>query len=179
MSTTTVVDADAVRRAVESVPDPELPPVTVGMLGMVEDVTISGDGAVTVDLLPTWSGCPATDAIRDDVEDAVRAVDGVRDVEVRFRFDPPWSVDRIDDEGREALRSFGITPPDRRGGAAPVTAVEVPDGVTPLPVTGRPARTCPYCGSADTTLDSPFGPTPCRSIHFCEACRQPFEAFKS
>lgn len=174
VSTSVDVDRAAVRRAVEAVPDPELPPVTVGMLGMVHDVRVTDDGAVEIELLPTWSGCPATDAIREDVETAVGRIAGVARVDVRFRFDPPWTAERISDEGREALRGFGITPPRIAGaGAGP------PAGVTPLPIVEQPARTCPYCGSTDTTLDSPFGPTPCRSIHFCEACRQPFEAFKS
>lgn len=164
-----------VRRAVEGVPDPELPPVTVGMLGMLHEVRLGDDGSVDVELLPTYSGCPATDVIRDDVEAAVRRLPGVTAVRVHFRFDPPWTPDRIDDEGREALRGFGVAPPVR--GEPP------PPGATRLPVLGgRPsaaAATCPYCGAEETTLDSAFGPTPCRSIHFCEACRQPFEAFRS
>ncbi len=151
-----------VRRAVADVPDPELPPVTVGMLGMIHDVRVE-DVAVHVELLPTFAGCPATDMIGEDVQAAVRAIDGVTDVTVRFRFDPPWTSERITAEGHEALRSFGISPP--AGGRPTVVALSrrVP---------------CPYCGSDATEMDSPFGPTPCRSIRFCTRCRQPFEAFK-
>lgn len=176
MTTRTDVDAAAVRRAVEDVPDPELPPVTIGMLGMVHDVRIDG-GEVAVELLPTFSGCPATDMIGQDVEAAVRAVDGVETVRIRFRHDPPWTPDRIDAQGREQLRRFGIAPP---GG--PISGAVTPEGGRSLPVmmtTASDPRPCPYCGSADTERDAPFGPTPCRDVRYCRACDQPFEAFKS
>ena len=173
MTTLTQPDLAEIRAAVAGVPDPEMPAVTIGMLGMIHDVAVGDDGTVGIELLPTFAGCPATDVIREDVEAAVRAVGGVTSVAIRFRFDPPWSATRITPAGREALRSFGITPP-----------IDVP---TPGPVHGRaslpvlvagPKRVCPYCASDDTALDSSFGPTPCRSIHYCNACRQPFEAFK-
>jgi ring-1,2-phenylacetyl-CoA epoxidase subunit PaaD len=170
------LDPAAVRRTVADVPDPELPPVTIGMLGMVYGIAIDEDGTVEVELLPTFSGCPATEMIERDVSDAVRAVDGVREVRVRFRFDPPWTPDRIDATGRERLREFGIAPPGGRTGAPP------PDGRPTLPLALGPssdARPCPYCGSTETTRDSAFGPTPCRDLRFCAACRQPFEAFKT
>jgi ring-1,2-phenylacetyl-CoA epoxidase subunit PaaD len=166
-------DPDRVRAAVADVPDPELPPVTIGMLGMIHDVTVV-DGEVRIELLPTFSGCPATDMIEHDVVDAVEAIEGVERVRVRFRYDPPWTADRIDAEGRERLREFGIAPP---GGE--VAGVR-PDGRPTLPVapTASP-RPCPYCGSQDTVRDSSFGPTPCRDLRFCASCQQPFEAFKT
>jgi ring-1,2-phenylacetyl-CoA epoxidase subunit PaaD len=173
VSSTVTPDPVAVRRAVEAVPDPELPPVTIGMLGMVHDVSLDG-GEVHIELLPTFSGCPATDMIEQDVVAAVGEVEGVERVQVRFRFDPPWTADRIDAEGRERLRGFGIAPP---GGQV---AGARPDGRPTLPLSvTTPARPCPYCGSSDTTRESSFGPTPCRDIRFCTACQQPFEAFKS
>lgn len=169
-------DVVEVRRAVAGVPDPELPPVSIGMLGMIHDVRVEDGGRVEVELLPTFAGCPATDMIGEDVESAVRQVEGVTEVVVRFRFDPPWSSDRISVEGHEALRSFGITPPT---GSMPVGVAAHPVGRTTLPlVTTMPSATCPYCGSQETEVDSPFGPTPCRSINFCTSCRQPFESFK-
>lgn len=172
-------DPEVVRRAVTEVPDPELPPVTIGMLGMVHDLDVSADGVVHVALLPTFSGCPATEMIERDVVAAVTAVPGVRDVHVRFRFDPPWTPDRIDATGRERLREFGIAPP---GG--PIHGAVAPEGrrSLPLALAGASAeaapRTCPYCRSADTVKDSSFGPTPCRDVRYCNACQQPFEAFK-
>ena len=159
---------DHVRAAVAAVPDPELPPVSIGMLGMVHDVRVEG-GDVAVELLPTWSGCPATDVIGEEVREAVAAVEGVASVSVTFRYSPVWTPDRITADGHEALRSFGIAPPPGRA-SLPV-----------LPVTGAPAdapRPCPYCGSTDTERDGLFGPTPCRDVRYCNACDQPFEAFK-
>lgn len=169
MSTVTSPSLDDVRAAVAAVPDPELPPVSIGMLGMVHDVRVETD-AVAVELLPTWSGCPATDVIAEDVRAAVAAVEGVAAVTVRFRHSPVWTPDRITAEGHEALRSFGIAPPPGRS-SLPV-----------LPVTTAPAdapRPCPYCGSAATERDGLFGPTPCRDVRFCRDCQQPFEAFKA
>ena len=171
---------DAVRDAVASVPDPELPPVTIGMLGMIHDVRIE-DGRAEIELLPTFSGCPATEMIGRDVREAVAEVEGIDDISIRFRFDPPWTADRISDEGHERLREFGIAPPT---GSQAVSEVDA-GGRRSLPVMGsRPSgasdpRPCPYCGSEQTAQESPFGPTPCRDIRFCHSCNQPFEAFKN
>lgn len=187
MKTLTV--EERVRAAVADVPDPELPPVTLGMLGMIHDVGVDADvGHATIELLPTFSGCPATEMMGRDVEEVVLAVDGIESVTVQWRFSPRWSSDRITPEGHERLREFGIAPPT--GTAAPPQGV-APDGRRSLPVAGSPAadgpktgpasdpRPCPYCGSTDTTRDAPFGPTPCRDVRFCESCQHPFEAFKS
>ncbi|HEX2029154.1 MAG TPA: 1,2-phenylacetyl-CoA epoxidase subunit PaaD [Nitriliruptorales bacterium] len=173
----TAVDPAALRRAVEAVTDPELPPLTIRMLGMLHTLRCDDTGHVRVELLPTFSGCPATDVIGGEVERAVRRVGGVTGVTVRFLFDPPWTPDRIDEAGRAALRAFGITPPGE------VVRSVALDGVRDrhrLPLAGEAVapRVCPYCGSGDTQTDTVFGPTPCRSIHFCRGCRQPFEAFK-
>lgn len=171
MTATTTIDVAAARRAAEAVPDPELPPVTLGMLGVIHDVVVDG-AQVHVDLLPTFAGCPATEMMIADVREAVLAVDGVTEVEVRIRFSPAWTPDRMSPEGHEALRSFGIAAP-----------VDVPTGRR-LPVvtdedTADDRRTCPYCGSDRTERQSMFGPTPCRDIRYCQACRQPFEGFKA
>lgn len=182
MSTVTTATLDEVRTAVEGVADPELPPVTLGMLGMVHDVTLD-DGRVEVELLPTFSGCPATEMMGRDVRAAVGAVRGVEEVVVRWRFSPAWSSDRITEEGRRRLAEFGIAPPTGGGPIAPPDAL--PAGRTGLPLAlgpddrpGRPDVPCPWCGSDETERDSPFGPTPCRSSWFCRACTQPFEHFK-
>lgn len=169
------VDLDHVVETVEAVVDPEMTPVTIGMLGMVHDVAVTDDDVVRVELLPTFAGCPATDMIRRDVQAAV--ADLVDDVEVVFRFTPTWTPARITEEGRRRLAEFGIAPPT--GGAT--GDVDVPDTARSLPVvtTGETGRTCPWCGSTDTTRDSQFGPTPCRDLWMCASCRQPFEGFKS
>lgn len=153
--------------ALASVHDPEIPPCAITDLGMVERVHVS-EGAVEVDLLPTFLGCPALDAIREDAEAAVRGLVGGRDVRVRFVHAPPWTSDRITAEGREAMRGYGLTPPGEGGPVfVPLASLERVEAVT-----------CPFCGSEDTALDSAFGPTRCRSIHYCRSCRNPFEAFK-
>lgn len=157
--------AESVRQAVSQVPDPELPTVTIGMLGMVFDVAVEG-GTAIVDLLPTFTGCPATDFIAADVRAAALDVPGVCGVEVRMRMEPAWTADRITTQGREALKGFGIAPPGR--GRLPL-----------LGIPGAASPVCPYCGSADTRLASDFGPTPCRAVHQCTACANPFEAFKA
>lgn len=173
------IDAAALRRTVEAVPDPELPPVTIGMLGMVHHLDTDGEGQVTVELLPTYSGCPATEMIERDVVTAVSSLPGVTGVTVRFRHDPPWDAGRIDEEGRRRLRDFGIAPP---GG--PVAGAARPEGRPTLPLASAPEtatevpRPCPYCGSEDTVRDSIFGPTPCRDLRACHGCGEPFEAFR-
>lgn len=182
--------ADRVAAALAAVPDPELPPVSITELGMLADVR-EQHGRVEVDLIPTFSGCPATELIARDVTAAVRALPGVREIEVRFVAEPAWSPERITPEGREKLREFGIAPPGQ-------TAALVQLGDRPTPGTwpaqradtahgarrsrdAEPAHgavACPLCGSHETVMDSPFGPTPCRSTHFCSTCRNPFEAIK-
>lgn len=195
------VDLEAVRRAAASVPDPELPPVTLGQLGMVHDVRLEDgpDGRVVVELLPTFSGCPATEMMGRDVKDAiierVTGVDDADEILVRWLFEPVWTTERISAEGRERLKEFGIAPPTgggvvtggpslgaRRslplsfGGASRTVAAgdetRDPDGDP----TGAVA--CPYCDGTEVEEDSPFGPTPCRASWYCNTCDQPFERFK-
>jgi len=146
-----------VRDTLAGVMDPEIPVCSITDLGIVERVAVTED-VIAVTLLPTFSGCPALDAIRTDVERALIPIADGRAVEVRYVFDPPWTTDRITAAGREALRSFGISPPGQR--------------MLELKVR------CPNCGSLETVLESEFGPTPCRSIRYCTACRNPFEGFK-
>jgi len=148
------VDEGAVRAALADVPDPELPVVSVVDLGIVHRVEVTDD-AIRVDLLPTFVGCPALDVIRSAVGDRLAAYG--RPVEVEFTFAVPWTSDRISPAGLERLRSVGIAPPVGPGGS--------------------PA--CPWCGSTDVALDNLFGPTQCRSLHFCRSCRQPFEGLKA
>jgi ring-1,2-phenylacetyl-CoA epoxidase subunit PaaD len=147
-----------VRNALSRVKDPEIPVCTIEQLGLIENVSVI-DGTVTVKLLPTFVGCPALDAIRTDAERAAREAAPGYEVTVRFVYDPPWTTDRITEAGREALTTFGIAPP----GPATVLQIKV---------------RCPNCGSLDTTLESAFGPTACRTIRYCNSCRNPFEGFK-
>jgi ring-1,2-phenylacetyl-CoA epoxidase subunit PaaD len=157
---------DRVWEALGAVHDPEIPPCSITDLGIVEQVSVTAD-AVRVDLLPTFAGCPALDVIRDEVETAVTRVAEGRRADVRFVFSPPWTSDRITPAGREAMRAYGLTPPRHDRVLIPVAALTRTSGAT-----------CPFCASDDTVLESAFGPTLCRSTHFCRTCRNPFEAFK-
>jgi ring-1,2-phenylacetyl-CoA epoxidase subunit PaaD len=161
------LEEDRVREALAGVRDPEIPACSIVDLGMVEDVRVSSD-AVEVDLLPTFVGCPAKDVIGEDAGAAVREVAGGREVRVRFVFDPPWTTDRITERGRSHLREYGISPHWERASGPVAVPLLHPGGVA-----------CPYCGSEETVLESSWGPTPCRAVHYCRACRNPFEGFKT
>jgi len=153
-------DLDDIRAVVAGVPDPEIPVVSIVELGMLREIRRADDGAREVVLSPTYTGCPATDAIRRDVEQAL-ADAGIDDVRVRYRLTPPWTTDWITDQGREKLRRFGIAPPrGPRGGTVPE---DIP---------------CPHCGTADCELVSEFGSTPCKAAMRCRSCREPFDYFK-
>jgi ring-1,2-phenylacetyl-CoA epoxidase subunit PaaD len=160
-----MVTVDAVWAALDEVPDPEIPVVSLVDLGVVDDVRIDGD-RVHVTLTPTFLGCPALDAMRRALEAKLRALGAEPEVDVDLG--DAWSTDRITAAGREKLRAAGFAPPAPREATAPR-----------LVQLQAKAFRCPYCGSAETRLDNLFGPTPCRSIRYCESCRQPFEQFKT
>lgn len=156
---------DKVTAALASVPDPEIPVVSVVDMGMIKEVRAEGD-SVTVVVLPTFTGCPAIDVIKEEVWRAAIAVEGVGRATVETSFDPPWTSDRITEVGRRKLRGFGISPPT---GAGPVLITDI----------GLPAfAECPFCGSKNTTSENAFGPTPCRALYHCADCKNPFERFK-
>ena len=160
-----MVTVEQVWDALTEVPDPEIPVVSLVDLGVVRDVRVE-DGRVHVGFTPTFLGCPALEVMRDEIAAKVAALGAEPDVEVIQ--DDSWSTDRITPEGREKLRAAGLGPPTPRANGE-TTLVQLQTG------TFR----CPYCGSTDTKLDNIFGPTPCRSIRYCNACRQPFEQFKT
>jgi ring-1,2-phenylacetyl-CoA epoxidase subunit PaaD len=156
---------EAVWRALEEVADPEIPAVSVVDMGMIESVEVNG-GRVRVVVVPTFTGCPAVPIIERDVRAAVANVEGVDSVSVELSFAPPWTTDRVTERGRLRLREFGLAPPEGKG---PVLVSEIG-----LPSSAR----CPFCGSRETRAESAFGPTPCRAVYYCDACRNPFEQFK-
>ena len=160
-----MVTAEAVWEALRAVEDPEIPVISIVDLGVVRDVRVEG-GRVHVEFTPTFLGCPALEVMREEMAARIRAVGGEPDVEVVL--DDSWSTDRITVEGREKLREAGFAPPAPRDVTAPKLVQLQSD-----------AFRCPYCGSSDTRLENIFGPTPCRSLRYCESCRQPFEQFKT
>ena len=151
-----------------SVPDPEIPVLTLHDLGILRAIQITADGTVEVTLTPTYTGCPATAVIAADVETALRAA-GVDRVQVRTVLSPAWTTDWMSAQGRTKLREYGIAPP---ASCRPPSS-----GLRPIGLT-LSAR-CPRCGSTDTREISRFGSTPCKSLWSCRACAEPFDSFKS
>jgi ring-1,2-phenylacetyl-CoA epoxidase subunit PaaD len=160
-----MVTAEAVWAAFGQIPDPEIPVISLVELGVIRDVQVDG-AHVRVEFTPTFLGCPALDVMRRALEQSVEALGG--EPEVAVIQDDSWSTDRISAAGREKLRAAGFAPPAPRAAGA-TTLVQLQSKVF----------RCPYCGSTETKLENIFGPTPCRSIRWCESCRQPFEQFKT
>jgi ring-1,2-phenylacetyl-CoA epoxidase subunit PaaD len=153
---------DLAQRAAAAVVDPEIPVLTLEDLGVLRGVE-RREGCIVVKLTPTYSGCPATLAIQQAVETAL-AEAGIVGAQVETVLAPPWSSDDISEEGRRKLQEYGIAPPGRGGAATGLFQEE------------RVA--CPKCGSTATAKVSAFGSTACKALWRCEACGEPFEAFK-
>jgi ring-1,2-phenylacetyl-CoA epoxidase subunit PaaD len=147
--------------ALAEVPDPELPLVSVVDLGLIGRVDVTSE-RIRIELLPTFVGCHALDVIQAAIADRLAGQATVIDVEPVF--DPPWTSERITAEGRRRLTTMGVAPPGSRD--ASLISLDVPVA-------------CPHCGSTSTRLENAFGPTQCRTIRYCAACHNPFEAFKA
>lgn len=157
-----MVTSQQIEEWLQEVKDPEIPVVSLVDLGVITGVDIDDD-AVTVTMTPTFAGCPAMDVMRQDVVSVLQN-HGIANVETRVTFDQQWNSNRITEKGRKALKKFGLAPPPRLDAILDIDVLEqVP---------------CPYCDSTDTTLSTPFGPTLCRSMHYCNSCKQAFEQFK-
>jgi ring-1,2-phenylacetyl-CoA epoxidase subunit PaaD len=169
MATTTDTGRSALERrvweALGEVPDPEIPAVSVVELGIIRSVEAT-PARIRVEMLPTFVGCPALEVIRRSI--AERLAGMAASVAVEATFAEPWTSDRITPEGRRKLRASGFAPPAAASGQPLFPTISV-----------RPVARCPFCGSEDTVLENPFGPTLCRAIHWCDHCRQPFEQFKA
>lgn len=198
---------DAIMAVLRTIPDPEMP-ISIVDLGLVEDVrvdrspslegggqgvgesrrvaaslsngathppapSLEGRGSqVTIDLLPTFIGCPALEMIAGDVRAKLAQLPGIREVKVNWLHAPPWSVERITPAGRASLKAHGVTVP------AHGSHLNVPGHLPGNVQLRTSAIPCPFCGSNSTYLDSPFGPTRCRMIYYCESCRNSFEHMK-
>lgn len=152
---------DAAWRALADVLDPEVPVLSVLDLGIVRDVVEVGDGTLDVTLTPTYSGCPATEAIEAAVRAALEPLGPVR---IKTRWAPAWTTDWISEDGKSKLREYGISPPGHLVGGATIHVMRrVP---------------CPRCNSSRTERLSAFGATACKALYRCLDCREPFEHFK-
>jgi len=150
----------------ETVMDPEVPVLSVVDLGIVRDAE-STDGGVVVMITPTYSGCPAMHEIEQNIRAALEE-QGIGPVDVRTTYSPAWTTDWISAAGREKLEAYGIAPPGQADQESLITLRRRADLLR-----------CPYCKSLNTTERSHFGSTACKSIWFCNSCRQPFEHFKA
>lgn len=170
MVTNAAATRGSVLEILAEVKDPELPMIDVVELGIVRDVTFSGD-CVTVDITPTYSGCPAMQVIEREIV-ATLASHGFEGASIRTVYSPAWTTDWMTDAARERLREHGIAPPG---------PVENSGGIAELVSLRRAKQTieCPFCRSANTVEKSEFGSTACKSIHFCNSCHQPFDRFKA
>ena len=149
-----------------TVPDPEVPAISVVDLGIIRDVRIEND-SVRVTVTPTYSGCPAMREIEDDIRSALQNA-GAASVEIDTVYAPAWTTDWMSAAAREKLRAYGIAPP---GAAEHGGLITLTRRVAPV--------ACPFCGSSNTRLQSEFGSTACKAIHVCNDCRQPFDEFKA
>ena len=152
---------EEVWKALGEVADPEIPVLSVLDMKIVRNVTLN-NGSVRIEITPTFAGCPAMDQIQADIR-AKLLERGFSSVEVKKNLSGAWSSDMLDSTSREKLRAFGIAPP------APVQ----------MDLANAPPVLCPHCKSDKTHLESPFGPTLCRQIFYCDSCRQSFERFKT
>jgi len=149
-----------------TVPDPEIPVLSIIDLGIVRHVRHSDDGRLTVGLTPTYSGCPATDMIRAGVRRALDAA-GFGDALIEDVLSPPWTSDWLTAEGRRKLAAFGIAPPEKEEPVA-----------SPRALRKAPPVGCPRCASRETERVSEFGSTPCKAHYRCRTCGEPFDYFK-
>lgn len=164
------------RRLAGSVPDPELPVLTLEELGVLRAVHVRTADSVEVELTPTYTACPALETMAEDIE-AILHRHGVREVSVRTVLSPAWSTDDITPEGRRKLREFGIAPPRTRAATGPVPLTLGATRTAADADLTEPVR-CPHCGSSETELLSRFSSTACKALRRCLLCLEPFDHFK-
>ncbi|MCZ6776799.1 MAG: phenylacetate-CoA oxygenase subunit PaaJ [Ignavibacteria bacterium] len=156
------LDEKLIWKELEKIADPEIPVLTLVEMKVIRSVRVQ-DNQVTVVISPTYVGCPAMDAMKDEIRSRLRDL-GCEQINLETTFAPPWSTEMLDETTREKLRSFGIAPPAKhKGDLAATLAAPVP---------------CPFCHSEKTHMESSFGPTLCRQIYYCDTCRQSFDRFK-
>lgn len=148
--------------ALSMVKDPEIPVISVVDMGIITGIHLDDD-AVRITMTPTFVGCPAIDYMRKDIQQTVENL-GYERVEVEVDFKTKWSSNLITEKGKAQLKDFGLAPPPRLKGNVEIENLENVQ--------------CPKCGSTNTTLNNPFGPTLCRSVHKCNDCGEAFEQFK-
>ncbi len=147
----------------EEVKDPEIPVISLVDLGVITEVAVDG-ARVRVEMTPTFVGCPAMDYMRNEVVSVLKN-HGVESPEVNVTLKKSWNSDLLSEKGKEAIRKYGLAPPPALKGL--IVDIDVLEHAK-----------CPRCNGTNTVMKSPFGPTLCRSLHYCNDCREAFEQFK-
>ncbi|MCB0738069.1 MAG: phenylacetate-CoA oxygenase subunit PaaJ [Bacteroidetes bacterium] len=163
MPNTELLTEEAILQALQDVKDPEIPTVSLVDLGLITKVDIVGPDEVTISMTPTFSGCPALTVMRENVQKRVEEM-GVDHVAVKIDLSVTWNTNMITEKGRRDIEKVGLSSPKTYCGE--------------LNLEAPPAATCPRCKSEKTAQISPFGPTLCRAIYYCNNCEETFEQFK-
>lgn len=150
-------------KVLEEVKDPEIPKVSVVDMGIITGVEVDDEGYVKVKMTPTFAGCPAVEYMKNDIREKVTKLP-VSGIDVEVSFDVQWSTNMISEKGRRLLKESQFALPPKHNGLIQIEMLEKVE--------------CPFCSSKNTILQSPFGPTQCRAIHYCKDCLQAFEQFK-
>jgi ring-1,2-phenylacetyl-CoA epoxidase subunit PaaD len=148
-----------------SIPDPEVPAISIVELGVVRDIRIT-DSSIEVDITPTYSGCPALKNMEEQIRAKLLLI-GLTPI-IRTIYKPAWTTDWMSDATKEKLRAYGIAPPEKVSF----------ENLHPFAKSDKGPVACPFCSSTQTELTSRFGSTACKALHFCNSCHQPFEQFK-
>jgi ring-1,2-phenylacetyl-CoA epoxidase subunit PaaD len=156
------ITVESVYEWLETVKDPEIPVLSIMDMGIITGVEIS-DKNVKIEMTPTFVGCPALEMMREEIKDTLER-NGAENVEIEVTFRKPWTSDRLSEKGKQALKKFGLAPPPSRQIFEDLEVLE--------------HAVCPRCNGLNTEIKNPFGPTLCRSIHYCHDCREAFEQFK-
>ncbi len=159
------ISKEKIFEVLAEIKDPEVPVLDIVELGIVRDVAFEKE-TLRVDITPTYSGCPAMQAIEDEIISTLHAK-GFENVVVKKVFSPIWTTDWLSEDAKKKLKEYGIAPPEK-------TSEENPLATDNNTKTTR----CPFCNSIDTELKSQFGSTACKALYYCNACSQPFEHFK-
>ena len=158
-----VLDKDTIKDWLEEVKDPEIPVLSLNDLGVITGVEVGDTGKVQVEMTPTFAGCPAIDHMKQEIGEVLEK-HGVGDYDVRVSFDTQWNSNMISERGRKALKDFGLAPPPKHNLIVDLDIIE--------------HAKCPQCDGTNTEMKTPFGPTLCRSIHYCHDCQEAFQQFK-
>jgi ring-1,2-phenylacetyl-CoA epoxidase subunit PaaD len=156
------ITKDQIFTWLEEVKDPEIPVLSLVDLGVITDIQLI-DGNIVIEMTPTFVGCPALDMMKSEIRE-VLTKRGFTNISINVSFREPWTSDRISERGKEALKKFGLAPPPSREVFMDLEVLE--------------HAICPRCDGTDTEMKNAFGPTLCRSIHYCNSCKEAFEQFK-